>query len=65
MLGDDSEHSTSIDYTAASVLMPLQNEQKVTNLDAIAEYIMGGRVVMAMLNCAMLLTMLNYVRIYS
>jgi hypothetical protein len=29
--------------------MSIQNEHKITNLDAIAEYIMGGRVAMAMM----------------
>ena len=45
----DFEHSASIHDIPASVLMSLQNEHKITNLDAIAEYIMGGRVAMAMM----------------
>lgn len=54
MLGNDFEHSTYIDDIAASALMSLQNEHKLTNLDAIAEYSMGGRVAMAMMKCTML-----------
>jgi len=49
MFGSDFENSASIDNIAASMLMPLQNEHKVTNLDAIAEYSLGGRVAMAMM----------------
>ena len=51
MLGNDFEHSTSIHDIAASALVSLQNEHKLTNLDANAEYSIRDRVAMAIMKC--------------
>jgi len=50
MLGNEFEHTASMDDVAVSVLKSLQNDYKISTLDAIAGYSLGGRVAMAMMN---------------
>jgi 2-succinyl-5-enolpyruvyl-6-hydroxy-3-cyclohexene-1-carboxylate synthase len=50
MLGNKVEHTASMDDVAVSVLKSLQNDYKISTLDAIAGYSLGGRVAMAMMN---------------